>query len=56
MKAQEEGVMSGNEKGEPDEQKTVVPITYQSSLTLRVATPTVAGGAQWSWARTERQG
>jgi hypothetical protein len=33
--------MSSNEKGEPDEQKTVLLITYQSNLTLHVTTPTV---------------
>jgi hypothetical protein len=40
MKGQE-GDMSGNEKGELDGQKTVLTITYQSNLTLRVTTPTV---------------
>jgi hypothetical protein len=56
MKGQE-GDMSGNEKGELDGQKTVLPITYQSNLTLRVTTPTVpdpilryaSGGAPWPW-------
>jgi hypothetical protein len=33
--------MSGNGKGEPDGQNTVLPITYQSNLTLHVTTPTV---------------
>jgi hypothetical protein len=41
MKGQEEGDMSSNEKGELDGQKTVLPITYQSNLTLCVMTPMV---------------
>jgi hypothetical protein len=52
MHGPEEGDMSGNKKGELDGQGTVIPITYSSSLTLRVTTPT----GQINFALCERVG